>query len=156
MKKVFDVIEFVQHGKTEYIDPNADLAINVDNLAHECSTQPSYFAFYASLLADLENLYIQSLNRKRQYEAEMESEMRSRIVLRFGPNERLTEAKLESEFYRDPTWNQLQNEVNDNKLKVAKVQCIVDALKQRAQQLWNVVVLHKEENKNINYSAENK
>jgi hypothetical protein len=148
--KKLPLINLALNDVEEVIDPNEDLAIYDGDLITEFSEQPSKFAFYGGLYSDAEIKLKEFELTLRTYEAESEQLMRERILSRFGATERITEAKLESEFLRDEEWNKLQQAILKWRRIVGQLEICKESFKQRAQMLWNIGATRRQEMLRLN------
>jgi len=142
------------NGVNELIDPNSDLTVVESDLVQEFSEQPSKFAFYGGLHSDSLITLERLKSILQQYEAEHEIEMRNRIFNRYGPSERVTEAKLQAEFARDPDWQKANATLIEWKQTVGRLEVLKEAFKQRAQMLWNIGATRRQEMVRLNTESE--
>jgi hypothetical protein len=133
------------NGIEELIDPNPDLAIYDSDLNKEFAEQAPRFAFYGGLYTDSLTILESYKNDRARYEADNEPEMRKRIQARFGESERITEAKLESEYSRDDQWQMLTKAIYEWEKVVRRLDVYREAFKQRAQMLWNIGSTRRQE-----------
>lgn len=152
-KKELPVFNLHVNGSEQIIDPNEDLQIYEGDLITEFSEQPAKFAFYGGLHTDALITLEQFKSTLKQYEAENEQEIRTRIQARFGSTERITEAKTEAEFARDIKWQELNSAIYEWERTVKRLEIIKEAFKQRAQMLWSIGATRRQEMVRLNLSS---
>jgi hypothetical protein len=155
MQRELPVLKLEVNGILEVIDPNDDLAIAESNLMTEFSEQPSKFAYYGGLYSDSIITLEKLKSALQQFEAEHELEMRERILSRYGSGERITEAKMSSEFARDPNWQKANVLLLEWRQMVGRLEVLKEAFKQRAQMLWNIGATRRQEMLRLNPSMVN-
>lgn len=149
MKRELPVIDYNFNGIHEFIDPNEDIFVNIEDLVNECAQHPAKYAFYGSLHIDYLNEQERCQERLNLYEAEQELEMRNRILARYGDKERITEAKMEAEFLRDEQWRDLKCSLDVATTNTRRLEVIKRAFEQRSQQLWNCCSMRRKEADNF-------
>lgn len=119
-----------------------ELAINLDTLSEELAAQPSWYAYYASLLADATVNYDKAKAYFEQLRAEVASERRS---LRKGTGIRLTEKQVESEVDADSRVIAARDKVLKAKRSMEYLKVAARSFEQRLQALISMSQLAKKQ-----------
>lgn len=135
------------NGIEDLIEPNEDLKIFDGDLNTEFTEQPRKYAFYGGLYADASITLDEIKIKIDQYKAEIEPQIRDRIMSRYGDKERypFSEEKMKSEYARDEQYQLLMSLYREQDRKVRRLEIIKKAFEQRAQMLWNIGATRRQE-----------
>jgi hypothetical protein len=142
------VIDVLVGDKREKIDIRTAMSINNEDLVSEYTQQPSWYAWYASLLADQEDKK-ERIGRERDvYKSKIDMEIRQgkrKILDDEGKQIKLTEGGIQNYTASDEKMQAYEDEIQEQEYICNKLKVLVMASVQRKDMLIQLGLLKRDE-----------
>ena len=142
------VIEVFVGDKKEVIDIRTAMKINNEDLVTEYTNQPSFYAWYAALLADQEDKRDRKKREREEYRSRLDLQIRQGAVKILDSNGvaiKLTEGGIQNYINNDERMQAFEDAVQDMEAICSKIRVLVLSSIQRKDMLIQLGLIKRQE-----------